>query len=39
MLKITVMFLGTIDKGGDPRFAGMTVHSPGETALKNNWKN
>ncbi|WMW72933.1 PLxRFG domain-containing protein [Acinetobacter bereziniae] len=27
--------LGTIDyKGGDPRFAGMTVHSPGETALK-----
>lgn len=28
--------LGTIDyKGGDPRFAGMTVHSPGESALKN----
>ncbi|WP_162900274.1 PLxRFG domain-containing protein [Acinetobacter sp. SWAC57] len=27
--------LGTIDyKGGDPRFAGMTVHSPGEAALK-----
>lgn len=28
--------LGTLDyKGGDPRFAGMTVHSPGESALKN----
>lgn len=27
--------LGTLDyKGGDPRFAGMTVHSPGESALK-----
>lgn len=27
--------LGTIDyKGGDPRFAGMTVHSPGEAVLK-----